>query len=134
MATALTKAVRVGSLLLLLVAGDGGRVAILSFTDEVREVLPFSSDEAAVVSAFRSIRPAGSGNRVHDALLQAAELLEDSPQDSRRVVLVIGKSRNRDSKVPLEEVQERFLRNGSSAYFVSYSAFRMHFTGKPVYD
>lgn len=141
---ALAKVQKVGSLLQPLVAGERGQVAVLSYSDHVTLRQDFTSDGNKIVETFRSVEPDGDGGAMHDAILQAVEMLEKRPAGRRRVLIVIGEGKDRSSKAKLEAAVSKAQEANVTVYPASFSAYATAFTsrgderfassGRRVYD
>jgi VWFA-related protein len=141
---ALAKVQKVGSLLQPLVAGERGRVAVLSYSDHVTVRQDFTADGAKIADVFRTFETDGSGGAMHDAVLQAVEMLEKLPADRRRVLILIGEGKDRSSKAKLELAVSKAQAANVTIYPAGFSAYATAFTsrgderfagsGKRVYD
>lgn len=141
---ALAKVQKVGSLLQPLVAGERGRIAVLSYSNRVTVRQDFTSDGAKIVETFRAMEPDGDGGAMHDAVLQAVEMLEKLPAGRRRVLIVIGEGKDRSSNAKLELAVSKAQAANVTVYPASFSAYATAFTsrgderfagsGKRVYD
>jgi len=140
---ALAKIQKIGSLVQPLLAGERGRAAVMTYSDEVKLRQDFTSDSALVTAAFRKLEPDGGGAAMHQAVLEATKLLSARDDSSRRVLILIGESKDRSSKARLEEAISVAQQANVIIYPVSYSAYWTAFTskgaeqfesGKPVYQ
>lgn len=120
---ALEKIHKVGGMFQPLVAGDGGEAAVLAYDDEVRVMQDFTRDSHNLVRAFEEIngRTIKSGKML-DAVVLGAKMLEKSPESYRRMILVLGESRDRGSKTKLDQAIEAVQRANVTMYPVTYSA------------
>ena len=119
---ALEKIRKIGSMVGPLLVGERGDAAILSYGDEVRVLQDFTSDETKLSAAMRRLRTRGSAGVAIDAVANGVRLLEGKPDGRRRVMLVIGESRDRSSKAKLDEVVSRAQLANVTIYTLSYSA------------
>mgnify|MGYP000228434112 CR=1 FL=1 len=127
---ALAKVQKVGSLLQPLVAGERGQVAVLGYSDRVTLRQDFTSDGGKIVETFRAIEPDGDGGAMHDAVLQAVEMLEKRPAGRRRVLIVVGEGKDRSSKAKLETAVSKAQEANVTVYPVSFSAYATAFTSR----
>ena len=103
-AAALARIRKIGPMFEPLVIGEHGEAAVVTYDDEVKVALPFTKDAKALKPAFLGL-PAGGGNaRMVDAVERGVQLLEERGVSGRRVLIVIGESRDRGSKAQLEDV------------------------------
>lgn len=127
---AVAKLRKIGSLIQPLITGERGRTAILLYDDDVRTAVPFTADDAVLTKAFRSLKAQGSAARMLDAVHQAIEA-QRNLSGTRRVILVIGESKDRGSKMTLQEILGEAQAANVLIYSLTYSAFLMPFTSKP---
>jgi len=127
---ALAKIVKTGSMFLPLVAGEGGAVAVLSYSDHVRVHQDFTSKAEWLVSSFRSLRPEGEGARLLDAAGHGLEMLAGRNPIERRVLIMIGESRDRSSESKLADVLAKAVASNVTIYTVSFSVYLTSFTSR----
>ena len=120
-----------GILFTQLLAGDRGRTALLSFSDDVKVHQDFTGDSDSVIHAMRMLRKEGSDAHILDAMLKALNMLEQRPAGRRRIVLMIAERRDRSSKAKLVDVMQKVERLNVSVYWLTYSPFLEPFTVKP---
>ncbi|HEY1753776.1 MAG TPA: VWA domain-containing protein [Bryobacteraceae bacterium] len=120
-----------GILFTELLAGDKGRTAVISFSDDVKVHQDFTNNPDSVIHALRMLRKEGSDAHILDALVQALDMLERGPSGRRRIVLMIAERRDRSSKAKLVDVMQRVERLNASVYWLTYSPFLEPFTVKP---
>jgi VWFA-related protein len=127
---ALAKIVKTGSMFLPMVAGEGGSVAVLAFSDRVQLRQDFTSKPETLVSAFRNLRPGGDGACLLDAIGQGLEMLARRNRSERRVLILIGESRDRTSESKLPEVLAEAIASNVTIYSVSFSVYLTSFTSR----
>jgi len=129
---ALAKINKVGGMIQPLIAGERGSAAVIAFDDDIRVIQDFTSDAAEISAAFRKIhgRTAGDG-RMIDAIVQATQMLDARPQNRRRIVIVLGESRDRGSQTKLEQAIAITSHAGVIVYPATYSAYLTPWTAKP---
>jgi len=131
-AAALAKIRKAGSLIEPLIIGQRGAAAIVAYADEVRVVQEFTGNPWKLVDACRGLRAGGAGGRMIDAVAEAVRMLAGRPASARRVILLIGETRDRSSEAALQETVTAAQRENVSIYPVTYSAFLTPFTAKPA--
>jgi VWFA-related protein len=125
---ALEKIRKVGVMMLPLVAGGRGCVAIVVFSDRVRWIQDCTTEEDRVAAAFERIRPgAERAARMLDAVEECIVRLRGR-QNARRVLLLISESRDRGSETSLEQVVMDAQAAGVTVYAATYSAFMTAWT------
>ena len=130
-APALAKIRQIGDMIVPLITGDRGAVAVLAFDSELHLVQDFTNDNAAVANALNSVRPVGEKTaRMLDAADNAIHGLAARP-NTRRVLLRISESRDRGSKTKLATVLSDAEQFNVSIYAASYSVYATTFVSKP---
>ena len=129
---ALEKIHKVGSMFQPLVAGEKGQAAVLAYDSEVRLVQDFTRDGAAIAGAFESINGRTLKTaHMFDAVMEGIKMLQRKPEPYRRMMLVIGESRDRGSKAKIEQAIEAAQRANVTMYPMTYSAQATAWTAKP---
>ena len=121
---------RSGILLSQLLAGDPGETAFVSFSGEVRVIQDFTADSDKLTRALRDLRAQGNGVATLESLMQALRMLGHRKAGERKVILMIGESRDRSSKIGISSVVLEGKRQNASIYWLTYSAFLAPFTNK----
>lgn len=128
---ALLRIRKVGSMLQPLITGERGSAAVLAFGSEVAVVQDFTSDADRLIKAFRGIRTQpGRAAVMLDALSGALRMFETRPSHERRVLIVIGESKDRGSKTRLEDVVKTVQARGVAVFPVTFSAYAEPFLTK----
>ena len=132
-APALARVRKIGSMIEPLVIGEAGEAAVITFADQVRTILPFTSDADEVKQALAGIRAEGSPQsaRMVDATAQAVYLLSKVPPNRRRVVLLIGETKDRGSESKLAGVIRGAQQANVLIYPLTFSAYATTFASKP---
>jgi len=143
---ALAKVQKIGAMFEPLVVGAGGVAAIVTYSDQVTVWQNFTHSADEFTRRMRKIEPDGNSRteaRMNDAVLQAVQMLEGRSK-FRRVLVVIGESRDRGSQARLEEAVTRAQAANVTVYPVNYSVYLTSFTsrgderfagsGRRVYD
>src|SRR5262245_7976582 len=108
---ALEKVIKAAPMIQPLLAGERGSASVFRFADEVEQVQPFTSNYDEIVRAFDRLRPSGDSVKMLDAVKQAAEMLEKRSAKARRLLLLIGHSRDQGSQAELGDVLQRLQRD-----------------------
>jgi len=129
---ALAKIHRVGSMIAPLVAGERGQAAVIAYDGEVRVLQEFTRDEDSISGAFEEVNPRTiKTSHLFDAVVQGVQMLQTRPENYRRIMLIIGESRDRGSKAKLGNAVESAQRAGITVYPMTYSAQATPWTAKP---
>jgi VWFA-related protein len=125
----------IGPMIKPIITGDQGRAAVLSYDREVRLRQDFTGDANKIQLAIEEINPYSVKTaRLIDAVLQGVDMLATRPANSRRVMLILGESRDRGSKASIGDAIEKIQRAGVTVYFGTYSAQASAWTVKPEND
>jgi VWFA-related protein len=103
---------KIGNLIQPLLVGEQGEVALIGYDSRVRTLQEFTSDGDKITKAVKDIYPGSSQNRMIDAVMTATQMLSRVPNNRRRIVLLIGETRDGSSENRLREVlMEMELKN-----------------------
>lgn len=126
---ALAKVQKIGAMFEPLVVGDGGIAAIVTYSDEVKVWQAFTHNAGDFTERMREIEPDGAGAHMNDAVIEAVDLLAARPK-FRRVLVVIGESRDRGSQAKFQDAITRAQAANVTIYPVNYSVYKTSFTSR----
>ena len=89
---------KLGPLLEEFIGNGRGEVALVAFDSRPVWVEPFTQDVDSVTKALRRMPGGDGGAAILDAVGYSVNLLEQQPQDHRRVLLLISESRDHGSR------------------------------------
>jgi VWFA-related protein len=113
------------------ITGENGEVAVISADSEVETRLNFSDRWEAIQEAFEKLRTRGGGaGRTLDGVDAAIDLLARRPPTQRRLILLLSRPFDRDSKTKASDVLTHAQEQNVTIYSASYSAFVTPFTTK----
>lgn len=143
---ALAKVQKIGAMFQPLVVGEGGVAAIVTYSDQIKVWQDFTHSADDFTRRMRKIEPDGDSRteaRMNDAVLEAVKMLANRPK-FRRVLVVIGESRDRGSQAKLEEAVTKAQAANVTIYPVNYSVYKTSYSsrgaerfdgsGRRVYD
>src|SRR5215467_14778422 len=119
-----------GILFTHLVAGDRGHTALLGFSDDTSLIADFTTSPERLTNQLRNLHTQGNRSITLDAVMEALNRLSKRPPVHRRVLLVIGESRDRSSKTRLDTVAQAAQRQNVLIYWLAYSPFLSDFTAR----
>jgi len=129
--SALLKIHKVGSLADGYITGEGGEAALIAAGDQVTTVQGFTPSGGDLSSAFRRLRAGDPmSGRILDGIDAALRLLAAKPAGRRRIVIVVGESRDRGSEAKPGDVLTLAQRENVTIYTISYSTYITPFTTK----
>jgi VWFA-related protein len=129
---ALAKVQKIGAMFEPLVTGEGGVAAIVTYSDQVRVWQEFTHHGDEFTRRMHKIEPDGASPteaRMNDAVLEAVRILADGPK-FRRVLVLIGESRDRGSQAKLEDAVTGAQAANVTIYPVNYSVYKTSFTSR----
>jgi len=129
---ALAKVRKIGAMFEPLVVGDGGVAAIVTYSDQIKIRQGFTHKADDFTERMRKIEPDGDSRtdaRMNDAVIQAVRMFADRPR-FRRVLVVIGESRDRGSQAKLEEAITKAQAANVTIYPVNYSVYKTSYTSR----
>ena len=121
-----------GILFSQLLAADRGETALITFSDTVNELVPFTSDPDDLAHELKRMHPEGGGAAVLDGLMKALDMLSGRAHDRRLIVLMIAESRDRSSNTKLPEAVQRVQQLNAAIYWLTYSTTLSRYTDRRV--
>jgi VWFA-related protein len=113
----------IGAMIKPLVIGDRGQAAVIAYDTEVRTFTEFTSDGGKLRTAFEDIEPRTiKQGKMIDAVIEGMKMLDTRPENYRRIMIVMGESRDRGSRHKVGEAVELAQRAGVVVYSLTYSA------------
>lgn len=130
-ASAIQKIHKIGPMIQPVITGQAGHVAMVSYGSTVGLEQDFTSDVDEITRAFSNIK-AESDRRAPmlDAVSNAVSMLRSRPSNERRIVVVVGETRDRGSKAKIDDVLRMVQRESVTVFSLSYSAYLTPFTTK----
>ena len=132
---ALAKIHKIGGMVQPLISGEKGEAAVISYDEEVHVLQEFTHDSSKISGAFESVKAETiKRGAMFDAVLQGVKILETAPETYRRLMLIVGESRDRGSKAKLDQAIEAAQRASIAMYPLTYSAQTTAWTARPEDD
>lgn len=113
-----------------LLAAYAGETGLVTFADEARVRLPFTTDSRALTDSLQKMRVEGDGACILDGIREALRLLDTRTPGRRRVILVIGERRDRSSQAALTDVMREVERQNTAIYWLTFKPFLQPFTAR----
>lgn len=114
---------RIGNLIAPLIIGDAGEAAVIAYDSRIRTLQDFTSDPDKVTRAVKSIQPGSTSNRMIDAVIAGTRMLKTRPKTQRRVMLLVGETRDLGSEARIREALYFLQINNVTFYSVDMSRF-----------
>ena len=128
--TANLKVRKVGSLVQPLITGNRGRAAVIGYGETTVVLSDFTHDPDAISLAFQQSAASQGGNaaRQLDAILIAARMLAARPAGERKVLIILGESKDRGSKARLADVLRALQNDAVTVFAATWSPYKTAFT------
>ena len=122
---------KIGNLVGPLIIGDQGEAAVVAYDHRIRTLQDFTSDPEKITEAVQKITPGSMSNRMVDAVSVATRMLSHRPKTRRRIILLIGETRDMGSETRSKEVLMGLQLNNVMFYSVDMSRFMTTLTAPP---
>ena len=122
---------KIGNLVGPLIIGDQGEAAIIAYDARVRTLQTFTHDPDLITQEVKKIYPGSQSNRLIDAVVDGTRMLGSRPKDRRRILLVIGETRDLGSESRAREALIGLQVNNVIFYGVDMSRFLSTLTAPP---
>jgi VWFA-related protein len=121
---------KVGGMIQPLITGNRGRAAVVGFGEHPVILSDFTHDEDALRAAFEKTAASQGGHisRQIDAVVFAAKMLAARPRGERKVLILLGESRDRGSWTPLGEALKLIQQEAITVFAATWSPFKTAFT------
>src|SRR5947209_8519815 len=96
---------RIGNMIEPMIIGEQGEAAVIAYDSRIRTLQPFTNDAEKITQAVKKLNTYGgsTSNRMVDAVSEATHMLRSRPPDRRRIILLIGETRDLGSETRLRE-------------------------------
>ena len=114
---------KIGNLIAPLIIGDAGEAAVIAYDSRIRTLQDFTSDPEKITRVVKTIQPGSTSNRMVDAVIAGTRLLKTRPKTHRRVMLLVGETRDLGSEARIREALYFLQINSVTFYAVDMSRF-----------
>jgi VWFA-related protein len=114
---------RIGNLIAPLIIGDAGEAAVIAYDSRIRTLQDFTSDPDKITRVIKTIQPGSTSNRMIDAVIEGTRLLKTRPKTHRRIMLLVGETRDLGSEARIREALYFLQINNVMFYSVDMSRF-----------
>jgi len=96
---------RIGTMIAPVIIGDQGEAAVIAYDSRVRVLQPFTNEADKITDAVKKLNTYGgsTSNRMVDAVDEATRLLRTRSKDRRRIIMLVGETRDLGSETRLRE-------------------------------
>ncbi len=123
---------KIGGLIGPQVIGDGGEAAVIAYDHRIRILQDFTTDQSKVTAAIKTIKPGSESNRMIDAVAEGTRLLRTRPKGRRRIMLLVGETRDIGSEGRAREAAIGLELANIVFYPVDMSRFINVLTAPPI--
>jgi len=123
---------RIGNLVAPLMIGDQGQAAVIAYDGRIRTLQQFTSNPDLITQAVKSIQPGSDSNRMVDAVIEGARMLDKQPVNRRRILLVVGETRDLGSEGRAREALIDVQLTNTVVYAVDMSRFLTTLSAPPI--
>jgi VWFA-related protein len=123
---------KVGSLIQPLITGDKGRAAVVGFGESSVLLADFTRDPNVLEAAFEQTAASQGGNTAKqiDAVAYAAKLLAGRPPGERKILILLGESKDRGSATRLGDALKIIQQEAITVFAATWSPYLAAFTTK----
>ena len=122
---------KIGNLITPLVIGDQGEAAVIAYDSRIRKLQDFTSNPDLITQAVKKITAGSTANRMIDAVVEAASMLDKRPKNRRRILLLIGETRDLSSESRAREALIDLQLSNIVFYSVDMSRVMTSLTAPP---
>jgi VWFA-related protein len=122
---------KIGSLIGPQVIGNAGEAAVIAYDSRIRTLQDFTSDSTKVAQAIAKIQPGSTSSRMVDAIVAGTRMLRTRTRDRRRIMLLIGETRDLGSEAKTRETIRYVQLSNISFYSVNMSRLKATLTASP---
>ena len=107
-----------------LLESGAGRIAIVEFDSQVELVQDFSGNSERVAGNLKSLQAGDGGAAIVDAVDFSVKLLQKSPPQRQRVLLLISETRDHGSQTKVADVVAEIGQSSAAVYALAFSPTR----------
>jgi len=122
------KLAKLGPLLDLFLSDGHSQAALVGFDSHPHLIRDYTHSSEEIGEALKHLEPGNGGDAILDTVSYAVDLLEDTPKQSRRVLLLVSEERDHGSKhAKPEQLIQKIGRSDVLVLSVSFSPSRAEF-------
>jgi VWFA-related protein len=107
-----------------LVAEGHGSVAIVEFDSQVQTAQEFTASSEKIAWTLKELQPGDGGAAIVDAVDYSVKMLENTPRERQRVLLLISETRDHGSAAKVEDVVAEIGQSRTAVYALAFSPSR----------
>jgi len=117
----LPQVTKIGNLIKPFIVGDQGEAAVIAFDSRIRTMQEFTSDSEKITAAVKKLAYGSTPSHLIDAVDDGVRMLRTRGKDRRRIMLVIGETRDYGSEGRGRETLINLQVNNVDVYWVDMS-------------
>lgn len=122
------KLAKLGPLLDLFLSDGRSQAALIGFDSHPQLIHDYTHSSEEIGAALQHLQPGNGGSAILDTVSYAVDLLEDTPKDNRRVLLLVSEERDHGSKhTRADQLVKKIGRSDVLVLSVSFSPSRAEF-------
>jgi len=121
---------KIGPMIEPMLTGENGEAAVISYDSRIQKKQDFTSDTDLLTKAIANIHAGNSQARMIDAVEEGVQMLKARPANRRRIILLIGETRDVGSEARLRETLISEQLNNVTLYTVDISRIVTALTDK----
>jgi VWFA-related protein len=107
-----------------LVAEGHSSVAIVEFDSQVQTAQDFTGSSEKIAWTLKELQPGDGGAAILDAVDYSVKMLENTPKERSRVLLLISETRDHGSQAKVEDVVAEIGQSSTAVYALTFSPSR----------
>ena len=107
-----------------LVAEGHSSVAIVEFDSQVQTAQDFTGSSEKIAWTLKELQPGDGGAAILDAVDYSVKMLENTPKQQQRVLLLISETRDHGSQAKVEDVVAEIGLSSTAVYALTFSPSR----------
>jgi len=107
-----------------LVAEGHSSVAIVEFDSQVQTAQDFTGSSEKIAWTLKELQPGDGGAAILDAVDYSVKMLENTPKQQQRVLLLISETRDHGSQAKVEDVVAEIGQSSTAVYALTFSPSR----------
>jgi VWFA-related protein len=107
-----------------LVAEGHSSVAIVEFDSQVQTAQDFTGSSEKIAWTLQELQPGDGGAAILDAVDYSVKMLENTPKERSRVLLLISETRDHGSQAKVEDVVAEIGQSSTAVYALTFSPSR----------
>jgi VWFA-related protein len=107
-----------------LVAEGHSSVAIVEFDSQVQTAQDFTGSSEKIAWTLKELQPGDGGAAILDAVDYSVKMLENTPKQRQRVLLLISETRDHGSQAKVEDVVAKIGQSSTVVYALTFSPSR----------